>query len=579
MIKTKQNCIFIIKDGNKILVEHSEDNNYRLPSIKNGISPYSISEIESKFRGKYALAVIGTKKVFSYEETVGYTAYIPHKLEQDYAHSQKWITIKTALNYDFPNVDTLILREYLESLQATDIKLQYGVRDGKILHISELSDNDRGLACSCICPACKVDLQARLGYGKRRPHFSHNNEACNISDAQQTALHLLAKEILTENNHIMLPAYVIDGSEGNYVDYDLSDYDAIEKQLDSLEYSKQSNYQFDNVILEKKISDMIPDILIWRSSNGKKLIIEIAVTHFVDDVKKAKIIEQGISALEIDISQFHNQDFERNILQEIIIDSIDSKKWIYNTHYEKALLKLAERNSDIVTRAKKEEAARRLQREKLLKEQREKALKKEKREQIKIENIMNSLKKENYRVIVNQLKNDELTNNHFKKKKFYSSMDKEIPFFLDIPVTGQIAFTCDRRIWQMEIFERFVYYRKENSTLSIIRIWKWFTQHATTKLLNWDFITKNNLSIGNKIYADNLALGAIKQYLSYLGELGFVEYYGGFRYGEDYAVISKKIVPPNEMAAEKLEIVFNSIEDDVPTIDSDVEEFYSYLLS
>ena len=145
MIKTKQNCIFIIKDGNKILVEHNEDNNYGLPSIKNGISPYSISEIESKFRGKYALEVIGTKKVFSYEETVGYTAYIPHKLELDYAHSQKWITIKTALNYDFPNVDTLILGEYLESLQSTDIKLQYGMRDGKILHISELSDNDRGL--------------------------------------------------------------------------------------------------------------------------------------------------------------------------------------------------------------------------------------------------------------------------------------------------------------------------------------------------------------------------------------------------------------------------------------------------
>ena len=48
---------------------------------------------------------------------------------------------------------------------------------------------------------------------------------------------------------------------------------------------------------------------------------------------------------------------------------------------------------------------------------------------------------------------------------------------------------------------------------------------------------------------------------------------------EDYTVISKKILPPNDMVAEKLEIVFNSIEDDVPTIDSDVEEFYSYLLS
>ena len=201
------------------------------------------------------------------------------------------------------------------------------------------------------------------------------------------------------------------------------------------------------------------------------------------------------------------------------------------------------------------------------------------REQTKIQNVMNSLIKENYSAIVGNLRNDVQAKNHFKRKKFYNSLGKEIPFFLDIPVTGQISFSCDRRIWQMDLFELFIYNRNAGSNISIIRIWKWFSKYEGKKFLNWNLIIKSNFEIGNKKYKDNLALDAIKQYLSYLGRLGFIECYGDFVYRADYEVISKTILPPKEGIAEKLEIVFNSLEDDVPIIDSNVQEFYNYLLS
>lgn len=574
----EQKLIFIIRNGSKVLVEYDNDI-YRLPMIKIINHTYSLFDLERKIKEKYSLEVIGLKEAFLYESVICYEAYLSDVESSTLDYSIKWITIRSASNHDFINVDSARLSKFLRSLQSASIKLQYGLKDGKIIHISELSESDRGLACLCICPACEVKLQARLGKGKRRPHFSHNNEACNIENAQQTALHLLAKEILTESNHIKLPAYVVEGSESGFVDYDCS-YKAIRDQLSSIEVTRPTSYQFDNVVLEKKVSDIVPDILIWRSSNGKKLIIEIAVTHFVDNEKREKIKKLGISALEIDLSQLPKMEFDRNFLKDKIIERIDSKAWIHNMNYSKALDKLAERNSKIADQDKKEAEATRLMMEKFVQAERKKVLEEKQREQTKIHNVINALADKNYSTIVGSLRNDVQAINHFKRKKFYNkSLGKEIPFFLDIPVMGQIAFSCDRRIWQMDLFELFIYYRNAGSNISIIRIWRWFSKHEGKKFLNWNLIIKNNFEIGNKNYKDNLALDAIKRYLSYLAKLGFIDCYGDFIYRADYEVISKTILPPNQEVAEKLEIAFNSLEDDVPLIDSDAEKFYNYLFS
>ena len=47
------------------------------------------------------------------------------------------------------------------------LRLGYGLKEGKLLHISEVP---RGLACGCVCPACGDRLVARQG-PLREHHF------------------------------------------------------------------------------------------------------------------------------------------------------------------------------------------------------------------------------------------------------------------------------------------------------------------------------------------------------------------------------------------------------------------------
>ena len=95
--------------------------------------------------------------------------------------------------------------------------------------------------------------------------------------------------------------------------------------------------QFDKVYLEKHINDIIPDLII--EFQGKKLLIEIAVTHFIDEVKKQKIQHLNISTLEINLSKINKQiTFE--FLKKILIEDVENKTWIYNTKNELFLKKL-----------------------------------------------------------------------------------------------------------------------------------------------------------------------------------------------------------------------------------------------
>ena len=142
-----------------------------------------------------------------------------------------------------------------------------------------------------------------------------------------------------------------------------------------------------------------------------------------------------------------------------------------------------------------------------------------------------------------------------------------------MPVTGQIAFTCDRRIWQMKIFEKLLFYEEKDWDISLYNIWKDFAEKGDRKLVNWEFAVKQTLQIGNKNYTDNLAIDAIKQYLSYLGKLDFIEYGGYTNFKKRHAIVSKSI--GNTPISERLRIVLDSIEDDVPEIDSNVEDVYN----
>lgn len=196
------------------------------------------------------------------------------------------------------------ISELLSDLQTgLTIQLKYGLRDDRIISILEIKPEERGLKCNCICPGCGLPLVARLGK-KKQWHFAHQGEACDIAAAQQTALHMLAKEIIEDSKKLLFPGVFIE--KDDYTD-DIEDYRVQTRIPQTIEYRKAAIVKCDSVSLEKRISNIVPDIMV--TAKGRGCLIEVAVTHFVDEEKEQKIKEIGLPLFEIDLSDLYNSEF------------------------------------------------------------------------------------------------------------------------------------------------------------------------------------------------------------------------------------------------------------------------------
>lgn len=59
-----------------------------------------------------------------------------------------------------------------------EVKNPFGLRNGKHITVNDLREDERGLACNCVCPLCKDPFEARLGT-VRIHHFAHSGEGCD----------------------------------------------------------------------------------------------------------------------------------------------------------------------------------------------------------------------------------------------------------------------------------------------------------------------------------------------------------------------------------------------------------------
>lgn len=85
---------------------------------------------------------------------------------------------------------------------APRLKLPYGLRDGQLLHVSQV---ETGLACRCICLGCGAALVARnAAKNVKVAHFAHH-KAEECATGLQTALHPAAKDIIARHKQLRLP--------------------------------------------------------------------------------------------------------------------------------------------------------------------------------------------------------------------------------------------------------------------------------------------------------------------------------------------------------------------------------------
>lgn len=184
-------------------------------------------------------------------------------------------------------------------------------RDNRVVHIDEIAPEENGLKCNCICPVCKEKLKANTLGKYKRKHFSHNKNSDCINHLE-TYIHKFAKQIIEEHKKIVIP-------ELNYYNHTLVPAKSI---------------NFINVESEKYLSEynFKPDLIgtVTHNNNNMVLIIEVAVTHKIDESKLKKIINSNISTIEVYLDPKDFFTLTLNELKDKVINSTSNKKWIFN---------------------------------------------------------------------------------------------------------------------------------------------------------------------------------------------------------------------------------------------------------
>ncbi|MDE4914496.1 hypothetical protein PQI07_27920 [Methylobacterium sp. 092160098-2] len=178
--------------------------------------------------------------------------------------------------------------------------------DGSIVHISEVPS---GRACLCVCPGCAAPLVARKGRVNDH-HFAHAGSADGspCRTGPETALHKFAKEILGRRLHLALPALALEEDGDRWIRYG------------------GGVHAFDAAILERRLGDIVPDVIVRRGD--RDLLVEFAVTHTCEPAKIERIRDLDVAAVEIDLSKVP-RDAGRAELEAAILGSAP-RVWLHN---------------------------------------------------------------------------------------------------------------------------------------------------------------------------------------------------------------------------------------------------------
>ncbi len=150
--------------------------------------------------------------------------------------------------------------------KSDEFDLSYGLKNGKLVFIDEV---DRGLECGCFCPHCGGKLIAKKGEVNQH-HFAHY-QVENCGKGVETALHLLGKQVLMEEQAVRLP-----------------DEESVEL-LTAVE-------------VERRRLGYVADVGAVLVDTGEDIDLEIKVTHGIDEAKLTKVISNNAKMVEIDLS-------------------------------------------------------------------------------------------------------------------------------------------------------------------------------------------------------------------------------------------------------------------------------------
>lgn len=254
----------------------------------------------------------------------------------------------------------------------------YGRKDGRIVSILDVPFEEYGLRCGCTCVRCGEPLEACSirPDNLREAHFKHRKStreatdeprfACSPDWANESGLHLLAKEIIEEEQCVAVPAIgAISANRIARISEDMggepllpagwstvSVEDIQSNQEDSKIHASEvfSEYRIDG---NDESQTIIADLFLNANDFGS-LCIEIFVTHRVPSVKKRAAWSQGIPMLEIDLSDFYEDGelVSKETLKKFLLESTYHREWVYHEDFRTAADSFASTISTILAQKK-----------------------------------------------------------------------------------------------------------------------------------------------------------------------------------------------------------------------------------
>ena len=193
----------------------------------------------------------------------------------------------------------------IESNENNNAELSFGLKEGKLVMVQDV---EQGLSCACNCPYCDQKLVAKKG-DVRKHHFAHyDGDDCHLG--QETAIHLLAKDLIAKNKKLMLPA--------SYVKVESNDIGGYTHESSCFEPGKIT--QLENIEIEAPLDGYQPD-LIAVTEDGENIDIEILVTHAVEEDKAEKQLRNQRLMIEIDLSGLSRSSSIEEIEQAVIYEA------------------------------------------------------------------------------------------------------------------------------------------------------------------------------------------------------------------------------------------------------------------
>lgn len=218
------------------------------------------------------------------------------------------------------------------------MKIPIALRNNEYVYIYQLTPSDRGDKCGCVCPDCHSPLRANMG-DKKTHYFSHKlNKNCH---AEETVVHLFAKNVLLKNKILALPSYSVYREEIN--DAQIQEF---MREMSMYYYNqKERVVSFFDVKEEQSIlgTKKRPDVTAYEYGSDC-LYVEFLSTHKKNDEDCLFFQNIDATCVEIDLKdfQFSFKSLEDDeILMQEYLNTSSHCKWI---SYSKKRIK-----SDIVS--------------------------------------------------------------------------------------------------------------------------------------------------------------------------------------------------------------------------------------